>query len=258
MKQLSFLSIFALLLLASSCGKHDPPTPPKPVDSTILYLHLHTNLDTNEVEAYSTVYQLQNGRKISASVTEMYLSDFQLIKSDGSTYDIPGLVVLKTQEVETYLVATIPVGNYKSIRFHAGLDDQTNTLNPSANPALDHQEMWFNATAQPGGYVYLYFAGRIDTTTNANGTTAQMQIFDYKLGTSAAYKEVTMPDHSPMYDFEKDIVQYIHITIDYSKLLNGVQLNDNANLKITTAAGSATTLGTNIINNIPSMFEYEE
>ena len=257
MKQLSIILISAMLMI-SACGKHKDPTPVASiVDSTQLYFHLHTNLDSNEVEAYNEVYTMTSGRKISASITQLYISQVQLIKTDGSVYNIPG-ITFKVQETEVYSLGNVPVGNYKSVRFHVGLDSATNTLAATTNTALNHDEMWFNPVAQPGGYVYVYFAGRVDTTTNGDGTEAQMQPFTYKLGTSAAYKEVTMPDHSPVYNFAKDIPQYIHLIVDYSKLLTGVQLNNAANLSIMNAAGNATTLGATINNNIPTMFSYEE
>jgi len=258
MKPLSILCVSALLILASACGKHKDPIVTTTVDSTALYFHLHTNLDTNEVDAYNEIYTMESGRRISAGITQLYISNVQLIKADGSTYDIPAVIVYKTQETEVYSLGNVPVGSYKSVRFHIGLDSTTNTLAASSNAALDHSEMWFNPSAQPGGYVYVNFAGKVDTTTNGNGPDSLMQTFTYKLGTSAAYKEVTMPDHSPVYSFAKDIPQYIHLVVDYSKLLTGIQLNNTANLSITNATGNTTTLGITINSNIPSMFSYEE
>lgn len=257
MKQFCVLLIAVFLLFNISCKKHDP-TPATTVDSTSLYMHLHTNLDTNEVEDYNTVYEMTSGRKISAGMAQLYLSRIQLIKEDGSTYNIPNTIVFKVQETEQYLLGKVPVGNYRSVRFYVGLDSSTNTLAATANPALNHSEMWFNAAAQPGGYVYVNFQGKIDTTMNGNGTEAQMQPFMYMLGTSAAYKQVTMPDHSPVYNFTKENTQYIHIIIDYAKLFSGVQLNDPANLMIMNAATNTTGIGTTVNNNIPLMFSYEE
>lgn len=257
MKKFFIPLIAAFLLFNISCKKHDP-TPTTTVDSTTLYIHLHTNLDTNEVDDYNTVYEMTGGRKVSASIAQLYISHIQLIKEDGSLYDIPNTIVFKVQETEPYLLGNVPVGNYKSIRFYVGLDSATNTLAATANAALNHSEMWFNAAAQPGGYVYVNFQGKIDTTANGNGTEAQMQPFMYMLGTNAAYKLVTMPDHSPVYNFTKDNAQYIHIIIDYAKLFTGVQLNNPANLMIMNAAANATGIGTTVNNNIPSMFSYEE
>lgn len=259
MKQLSIVLLPAMLLLFTACGKHRDDTTVTPaVDSSTLYIHLHTNLDTNEVEDYNTVYEMESGRKVSAGIAQLYLSHLQLIKTDGSVYDIPGVIVFKVQETEPYLLGKVPVGDYKSIRFHVGLDDATNGLAATANTPLNHSEMWFGAAAQPGGYIYVNFQGKIDTTTNGDGTEAQMQPFMYMLGTSAAYKEVTMPDHTPVFNFTKDNTQYVHIVIDYAKLFTGVQLNNAANLMIMNAGANATNLGTAVNSNIPSMFSYEE
>ncbi len=258
MKQLSLALISALLIIASACNKKDNTTVTPTVDSTRLYFHLHTNLDTNEVAAYNEVYEMESGRKISASIAQLYISNIQLVKEDGSLYSIPGAIIYKVQETEPYYLGMIPVGNYRSVRFHVGLDEATNALDAAANEALNHSEMWFGTAAQPGGYVYVNFAGKIDTTTNGDGTELQMQPFVYKLGTSTAYKEVDMPDHDPAFNAEKDVIQYVHMTIDYSKLFDGVQLNNSANLSITDAAANASAIGTTVQNNIPNMFSYEE
>lgn len=258
MKQVFMLLTAALLVFNTSCKKNETTPTTTTVDSTTLYIHLHTNLDTNEVEDYNTVYEMESGRKVSAGIAQLYLSHIQLIKEDGSAYDIPNVIVFKVQETEPYLLGKVPVGNYKSVRFYVGLDSATNTFAATSNAALNHSEMWFNAAAQPGGYVYVNFQGKIDTTTDGDGTEAQMQPFMYMLGTGAAYKQVTMPDHTPVYNFTKDNTQYIHIIIDYAKLFTGVPLNNPLNLMIMNAGANASGIGTTVNNNIPSMFSYEE
>ncbi len=259
MKQVSIFSFAALLLLLSACGKHHDSTPVTPaVDSTALYLHLHTNLDTNEVEAYNEIYTTSAGRKISTSFAQLYISHVQLIKTDGSIYNIAGSLVLKVLETEIYALGNVPAGNYRSVRFHVGLDSAAGQIPSISMPALDHQDMWFSPATSASGYIFVNFEGRIDTTTNADGSDADMQPFLYKLGTGLAYKEVTMPDHDPVYECKKDIPQYIHLTIDYSKLFTGVQLNNNASLSVPNIVSNSTAIGTMINNNIPAMFSYED
>lgn len=259
MKYILIISATVLAMLGTSCKHSDSsPTPVTTVDSGKFYLHLHTNADTNEVEDYGTVYTTSEGRKISVSVAEQYLSNIELVKSDGSIYSITGKIILQSRGTEQYYVATVPVGNYKSVRFHVGLDSAANKLASTADTALNHPEMWFGASAQPNGYIYLNLQGSIDTTTNATGTVAQMQPFMYMTGTNARYTQVTMPDHATAFTVTKDVAAFAHITVDYYKLFTGVQLNNSMNLMIMSTSANSGSLAASIAGNIPSMFSYEE
>jgi hypothetical protein len=153
----------------------------------------------------------------------------------------------------------VPVGTYKSIKFNVGLDAATNKNIPTtADSALNHADMWFGAAAQPDGYIFVNAEGTIDTTAAGNGSIAQMQAFMYHIGTNAHLNSVTMPDHSPVYTLTANAAQYVHIIIDYSKLFNGVQLNNSMNLMIHSATDNTNTLSNTISSNIDSMFRYEE
>src|SRR4051812_9638966 len=85
-----------------------------------LMLHIHTNVDENEVGGYDSVYVMTDGRKISISIAQLYISNIQLIRTDGSAFDLTGINILKTMEQEKYSFNDIPSGNYKSVRFNVG------------------------------------------------------------------------------------------------------------------------------------------
>ena len=253
-----FIAVAAMLLINSGCKKHQPDTTiVTNVDSGTYYMHLHTNVDTNEVD-YGTVYTTSAGRKIAVTRAQLYLSHIQLIKTDGTFYTVPSVIVLKQQETEQYYIGKVPVGDYKSVRFYVGLDSATNTLSGTADTALNHPEMWFGVTAQPNGYIYVNFEGSIDTTSGKNGTIAQMQPFMYYIGTPAHNTLVTMPDHSPVFTVAKGQPTLTHITVDYGQLFNGVAINNSTNLMIMSKSANSSSLANTISNNIPSMFSYEE
>ena len=224
-----------------------------------LMLHLHNYIDNVEVDDYNIVYTTStDGRKISLSKGQFYLSNIELIKLDGSVYSIPDSIVLKLQEIETYTVADVPVGNYKSVRFYVGLNPTVNQKTPSSSVSdvLNKSDMWYGSTAQPQGYVYMNISGKIDTTSSATGTVANMQPFKYLIGTNANYKQITMPDQN--YSITPNQVQYIHLLADYSKLFSGIQLNNNNNLTLLTPADNAGLLGIKLGNNMSTIFSYEE
>jgi hypothetical protein len=256
-----FALIFALIALVTVSCKKDAtsPTPepePAPANGTAM-LHLHTNVDTIEVDDYDSIYVMADGRKISVSIAQLYISNIQLVKADGSTFDVSGLTIAKTQPVEEYMLGSVPVGNYKSIRFNVGLSPTVNTLLPLLSDSVFYKpNMWFGNTVQPwNGYVFVNFQGKIDTTNAANGTIAGMQPFSYRIGSDAHLKSVSMPDQN--YTISSGQTQYIHIMIDYGKLFNGIALNSSVNLNVTTSGDNSGALSNQIANNIPSMFIYQ-
>src|SRR4051812_33668968 len=120
MKKLLFLSLSLAaiaMMVNTGCKKREEPS----VAMTTLYFHLHTNIDTSEVEDYGEVYTTAGGRKMSLSLAQLYISGIQLVKGDGSLYDVTGATLLKVLDTEIYYVASIPVGTYKSVNFKVGV-----------------------------------------------------------------------------------------------------------------------------------------
>ncbi len=253
---ISVLAIGAISL--NSCKKDSDAAPITPAAETtgMLAFHIHTNVDSVEVEDYDSVYQTSTGRKMAIHKAQLYISNIQAIKLDGSTYDITGIIKLMKQGEEEYVIGNVPAGNYKSIKFNIGLSATTNASTPaSSDSTLNQPVMWFANTAQPSGFVFVIFEGTIDTTTAANGSISQMQPFNYKIGTNMNLKTVTMPDQN--YTVSAGQVQYIHMIADYNMLFDGIQLNVGSNLSVASPSDNSTTLGMQVANNIPMMFSYE-
>ena len=258
---------FMLSLVMTACNKKDKekdPAPTTPIDNGgvdntpkgTLLVHLHNYIDETEVDAYNIVYQTSAGRKISLSKGQFYLSDFELVKLDGTTYSVKDKNILKLQEAESYQLGDVPVGNYKTIRFKVGLSSTVNASTPAASDlTLNRADMWFGSTAQPDGFVFFNFAGKIDTTVAANAPDADMKPFQYRIGTNAQYKQVVMPDKN--YSIVKDQAQYIHMYANCAKLFDGVTLTNSANLSVASPADNSSAVAIKIANNIPNIFVYE-
>lgn len=255
----SLFLVMALVVWAlTGCKKEKPEPLPDdnttPVPTGTLMMHLHTYIGINEVDAYNIVYTNELDRKISLSLAQMYISGIELVKADGNILSLSDVKVLKVFETETYMLATVPVGNYKGVKFKVGLDASTNAADPSSNTALlNRPEMWFGSTAQPDGYVFLNVQGKIDTTADASGTVAGMQNFTLKIGTNAHYQQVIMPEQN--FTIAKDQAEFLHMYADYSRLFNGINLNQV--LSVSTVADNSSALGNAIAGKIPSMFFYE-
>ncbi len=256
-KTIFFVIFLAFFISIFSCKKDSSTTTTTAATPNgTLILHLHTNVDTTEVDNYDSVYTLSSGRKISVHLAQMFISHVQAVKLDGSVVDFSGFSFLKVMENEAYVIGNIPVGNYKSVNFSVGLDAATNAASPTTGSIFNTPAMWFNSTySSSDGYVFVNFQGKIDTTTNANGSVANMQPFTYKIGTNAHLTNINMPEQD--YTVTANTPQYVHIIIDYSKLLTGVQLNQNANLSVANAAANSSTVANKISSNIASLFHYE-
>jgi hypothetical protein len=256
-KSIQFCLIITAFVISVSCNKSVDPQPAV-VNGTLL-LHLHTNVDTAEVDLYGSVLTMTGGRRISVDSAQLYISHIQLVKSDNSIYDVPNTIILQVQNQETYTVGDVPAGNYKSIKFYVGLDPATNQKVPSGSDILNSPGMWFGSTAQPAGYVFINFKGTIDTTSAGTGALSDMRPFNYKIGTNANYVQVTMPDQA--YTVVPGQSQIIHIITDYNKLFTSIPLPLSiGNRTVITPADNSNSnkpIIDQIKTNISSMFKYE-
>ena len=220
-----------------------------------LALHVHTLIDQVEVESYGDTLARTDGRQVTVTQAQLYISNIKLIKKDGGVVDAPSTVILIKQGIEDYEVGDVPSGNYKSIRFDIGLSDALNASTPvSTDLSLFQPSMWFGATAQPDGFVFVNFQGTVDTTTLGTGT--DLIPFAYKIGTNDHRVTVTMPDQD--YSVVQDLQTVVHINANYAKLLDVVPLNNISNLSITTAEENTWSWINQMVSKIPDMFTYEE
>ena len=221
------------------------------------YFHMHTDIDTNEVESATELYSDASGRHFGLSVAQIYISNIMLHNVNGTMYTIPGAVVLKTIDSEEYVIGKAPVGTYDQVMFNVGLDATTNALQPTGFTTtgyVPNSEMWFGNSTQ--GFMFMKLQGMADTTTFQTGTN--LVNFSYEIGSAANLKTVTMPTRtgtlSP-YVLTKDGAQFIHMSCDYGALLSVVNFKTQDSTDTYTINPS---LSATIANNIPNLFRYEE
>ena len=254
---ISFIIICLTFLYA--CKKKD--VTPMNTDSSIvvptgdLKFHLHTYIGEQEVDAYNIDYPMPNGHMISLNMAELYLSEIQLVRVDGSLYNVSTNGVLKVFESEGVEIGKVPVGNYKSVRFKVGLTPDVNTLEPTTTGyvnLLNQAEMWFSTKAQPDGYVYMNFSGSIDTTAAQTGVKIPLE---YKIGTETKRVQIEMPTQN--FSISKDAVGYVHMKIQYDRLFDGINLSYNANLHVITKTDNALPIVETLKKNMQKLFIYE-
>ncbi len=239
-----------MLLLFNSCIKPDKQFP---LPMGKFYFHLHTNIDTTEADS-GVVVTAADGRKFSLNVAQFYLSGIRLYKSDGSVYTLPASdVVLKTIGEEEYYVDSVPAGNYSSVSFLVGIGPAQNHTDPAtyaAGNVLAPQvpSMWLGNTTD--GYVFLKMNGLADTSAGNNGTADFA--YDIALGTDSLLQEVKMP--AEYFSVVGGSIQYVHLIVDYAKLMNGIPFSSCALLR----PGTNHALMKLLVQNIQQMFRYEE
>ncbi|MBK9981845.1 MAG: hypothetical protein IPP15_05370 [Saprospiraceae bacterium] len=247
---LLLVGTYFMSTLFSACK--DNPTDSKPGS---LAFHMHTLVDTTEVDSYGDTIGLASGRQITVTTAQLYISNVKLIKADGSVIDGPSSTILMKQGFEEYELGDVPAGNYKSVRFDVGLSDATNASTPATSDLILYQpSMWFGTTAQPDGFVFLNFQGTIDTTDALTGVN--LVPFAFKIGTNAHRVTITMPDQN--FSVIPEQLAIVHIEVNYAKIFDTIDLNVAGNLNITTPEENSWTWISQLETSIGDMFQYEE
>ena len=181
---LAGLKTTALILFALCTGIYSCT---KPVTSQVtngtFYFHIHTNIDTNEVDDTSALYRDATGRHFGLKTAQFYISNVMLHNVTGTMATITGAIVLKSIDSEQYLIGQAPAGTYDYVMFDVGLPPATNALQPygfTNTGYLSNTTMWYGNTTQ--GDMFMKLLGFADTTTAQSGTN--LVIFSYEIASS--------------------------------------------------------------------------
>lgn len=249
--------VLSTLIMSCNSSKSEPAPSVTIVETAPISMHLHSYIGENEVELYNTVYRTTDDRKISLSMSQLYISNIKLVKRDGSIYSVGDTILLSNIVDQVYKLGNVPIGNYKSIRFDIGVPAGVNAQIPSSGTAaiLKHTDMWFSNSAQANNYVFMHAAGKIDTTSARNASDENMVPFVYKIGTNNNVVHVSMPDQNV--SVQPKTMAYIHMKADYAELFEGINLTDEDNLHIETTTDNASSIVIDITSNMAKMFKYE-
>lgn len=247
MKNLIIITGIIALTFFIGCKKKIEPQPVS--TSGVLLFHFHTLSDTAEFLPGDTVAD-STGRKYTFSIAKLYISGISLIKLDGTSVLVSNVNLLINPAEENYFVATVPVGNYKSIAFNIGIDTAHNHKDPSSYPAgdaLSPQTPSMHFANNTQGYIFVNVSGFVDTTAAKNGPLNQP--FNYQIGIDSLLKHKIMPDMP--YTINVGQAQFIHMYADYSKLFQ------NINLKTENTGMNGDAVAQKVAKNITSVVRYE-
>jgi hypothetical protein len=127
MKYKIILVIISSLAFLNSCKKVES-TPNIPTSVGDVVFHIHSYLDTVEIDEYQTEYQLHKDMSIKFDTLLLKIQGIKLVLLDNNVVDFPLVDLVKTLEEESYLLGSSKLGNYKSLLFDYNLEMKA-TLN---------------------------------------------------------------------------------------------------------------------------------
>lgn len=246
MKNLKSISIllFTAILFATSCKKENLNT------HQLLNFHWHSMVGTEEA-ASATTYT-SNGVNFNLSSWRYYVSNFILIKSDGTELKIADKVFLVDIANDDYSLDSVPVGNYKGFKFTLGLDSVTNhkdpTLYSSENPlALQTYPIHWSWNS---GYIFMMAEGKFDSIA-PNNVTPNKDFF-FHVGTDELKRTIDFSNEA--FSVVSGADKTIGIEMDFLKVISNVDLKtENA----THSFGPLYPLALKIATNWQSAFSIE-
>lgn len=140
------------------------------------------------------------GNDYKIELLRMYFSNLTLLKDDGSEVLANEVSYIKFEnnhsaaggDGET-IIAEVPAGTYKGLRFALGVDSTLNHGDPNIWPQGHPLSIFNNAHwSWNSGYIFTKVEGRVDTAGNGNFD----KTFLYHTGTDTLYREVDFSNAS--------------------------------------------------------------
>ena len=211
----------------------------------------HSKLGTADF-AFDTEAVTSSGRKIKYTRAQMYLSGFTF-NGAGGPYELSDPHLLLKAGEEDYNLGYLPVGDYSSFTFSAGVDSVSNHTDPatfSSTSALsannpDHMHWGWDP-----GYIFFVLEGTVDTTAAMNGEANAPFIFhvgtDMHLVDMAFAKQFTSEASGITLEME----------VDWLKLLDGTDMTGDVMTRSTHTMNNPT-LAALMVTNIEDAFSVQ-
>lgn len=199
MKARILLFAVVVVFLFQACGKKE--TSPEKTASVVI--DVKHQVEGNDLQADAMIYTNEAGNRYLITNIQWFLSDVQLISSDGNSISFTDNLGHQVFYVDTDLPAsetiisapTIPTGSYQAIRFTFGMDEPSNQSHRFVNPP---ESFMFWPEYLGGGYHYMKLNGKwIDKQ-------GRMAPFNFHLGIGQEYFEEGKST-TDLYDFGKSI-----------------------------------------------------
>lgn len=214
------LTLIALPIFFASCTEEDKPNnTPKFGNLTIEIDHVW-GMDQKPFLMNTPMVHPMSGDTMTFSLIKYYLSNFELIKADGSSFKVPNSYFLVSETDNKIELTNIPMGDYTAVNFLVGVDSAANNsglqqgaLNPS------NGMFWSWST----GYIFVRVEG---TSPQAANNTFLFHLGGYMPPYSAIQKKNMLLGGNSI-SVKPDAAPVLHIRTNVAKLWHGpVKLAD--------------------------------
>ena len=241
MLRYTFLSLLIFGFVLSGCDS----TVDDEDGTSMVTLFLQPTVDGTPLSADLTKTYDLNGSTVTINSARIYISEIELLKSDGTSVTFEGDVITAPakdendvdithtvtdrivlakhdQGVHRYMLGAAENGEYTGIRYKIGIDGTTNRLDASQVPAdhpLAKQTDRNNHWNWSAGYQYV----RVDGNVDLDGDGAPEELWEVHLGTLNFLTEM---EQSMDFELHADQAVDLHIIVDYATLLSDIDLTN--------------------------------
>ena len=177
MKVRNIILLAFLSSLLFTCKKD--VTPQSPAPDPKLTFALKYEVDGQAVVADTIIYITDAGYPYSVVTLNYFLSQINLIKTDGT----PVLVMdyqyasLKDAGTNSFTITSAPKGNYKGIRFNIGIDSVHNRTDGLPATTNNNNMIW--PAFMGGGYHIMKLEGYFSDSSGTFGYSMHLGMNDY-------------------------------------------------------------------------------
>lgn len=224
-KKISYFIILSVLVFIISCKKDDVIS-----GSGSLTVEFD-NVANGSSLVLGDNYINDQGETMKFSAFNYYVSNFSLVKTDGTVYTIPKdecyfLIKEDGGENSEIELKNIPAGDYKEVRFMIGVDS-LKSISPTSerigvlDPAGEGAGMYW---AWNSGYIFVKAEGTspqapFDNTTNSNRFRYHIGLFGgYSSPTLNNIKTVAMNGGSEYATVRTNVSPNFHIKVDIMEM----------------------------------------
>ncbi len=225
-------------------------------DTALVVLNIFPHVGADSLVLGKT-YVNPSGRNITFSRAQYYISDINMVNTDGSLQPITG-VLLVTPQTTQYILGSVPIGSYKSIQFNVGVDPSLNHVDPSNQTAGGRLALTTMHFANDSiGYIFLALQGLVDTSIAGTGSPNINYV--YNIGTDSLFETVLLPDHSAspynaVFNATGGKLVSVNLIADFNVLYKNVDMKANTVTNTTDYPAVADTIAA----HISSMFSYQQ
>jgi hypothetical protein len=216
----------AFLFMAVNCEREAPkPTDLNPVSTESgVALNFDSRFGTEDF-TLNKVYLNKNGDSVVIGSFRYFISNVQLVKTDGSIYKVPDSYYLMENAAEKVRekvsLQNIPSGEYTKLRFMVGIDSLRNqTIDNATGDLMPTNHMtWMWHT----GFIFLNIKGQY-----YNPATAKFDGLGYEIGKdySSRVVELNFPAATPKVQLGDGKSHEILINADVKTIFGGPNVMD--------------------------------